>query len=450
NHPHSNCNGNSCCGSPLQWPYHPLDLHSHFFNEMLAHSDAQGSSASSATGSAAIAAEVSSSGDTAGPPNVNGSFQDLLCECVCAVTQGHWQRSIQLINILSQRASPLGDSTERVVSHFVDSLAGRIVSALGESQVMSQLVAPRLQALDNITTPLLDEDIQAAFLFFNQVSPFLIFSHLTANQAILEAMQGWEAVHIVDMEIMQGVQWPPLLQALAEREGGPPRVRISGVGQNAGLLAQTGSRLTTFAASLGLPMFEFHSIHITNSNSLGDLNAAMLETRPGEALAINCMPQLRCMCEYQSQAMFVSLVSSVQPTIITIAERETNYNQGSCQERFKEAFQHYAALFESLEAMLPPSSTERRGVENVLLKGEIRSVVAAREGNVIENPYSKWREVLRENGFNARQHSGFALSQARLLLRLRYPSEGYSLQEEADCLLLGWQHTPLFGVSAWS
>ncbi|MCO5573099.1 hypothetical protein L7F22_026864 [Adiantum nelumboides] len=413
---------------------------------MLAHSDAQGSdaSSSSATGGIAAAPAAASSGDTASP---NGTLQDLLCECASAVSQAHWQRSIQLINTLSQRASPQGDCTERVVSHFVDSLTAHVVSALGESQVVSQLVAPRLQALENITTPIPDDEIQAAFLSFNHASPFLRFCHLTANQAILEAMEGWEAVHIVDMELMQGVQWPPLLQALAERDGGPPSVRISGAGQNAGLLTQTGNRLTTFAASLGLLMFEFHSIHI---NSIVDLTVEMLDIKPGEGLAINCMPHLRCMRAYRCQEEFVTLVSSVQPNIITIAERETDYDQGSCGERFMQALQHYTTLFESLEETLPPSSGERRAVENVLLRGEIRSVVAANEGNVMETQYSKWREVLRDNGFMARQHSGFALSQARLLLRLRYPSEGYTLQEEGDCLLLGWQHAPLFGVSAWS
>jgi hypothetical protein len=52
--------------------------------------------------------------------------------------------------------------------------------------------------------------------------------------------------------------------------------------------------------------------------------------------------------------------------------------------------------------------------------------------------------------------SSFAIAQAKLLLRLHYPSEGYRLHHHekdesinSNSLLLGWQQTPLFQVSAW-
>ncbi|KAH7436597.1 hypothetical protein KP509_05G027200 [Ceratopteris richardii] len=400
---------------------------------MLGYSDApQASDGSSATGGG-------SSGSL---------LHDLACACVQSLVQGEWQRSIQLINALSERASAHGDASERVASYFRDGLVAWIAAALGESRVSAQLSDTALSALYNVMLPISAEESQAAFLSFNQVSPFLRFSHLTANQAILEAIEGWEAVHIVDVDIMQGVQWPPFLQALAERDGGPPRVRISGVGLNASLLEQTGQRLTTFADSLGLPMFEFHSILCDSSQ---DLTAQIVERRPREALAMNCMPQLRhMMTRSGSQGWLLSLLRCTQPTIITLAEQTADYSQVPTERRFRDAYRHYAALFESLEATLPPLNQERRLVEEVWLKGEIVNVVSAREGNIIENQYPRWRELIRENGFHVVQHSAFALSQARMLLRLRYPAEGYTLQEGDDSLLLGWQGVPLFAVSAWS
>ncbi|MCO5552145.1 hypothetical protein L7F22_005655 [Adiantum nelumboides] len=378
----------------------------------------------------------------------HSSLEDLIVECAAAVVDAKWQRSIQFINHLRQRTSPEGDSLDRVVTHFVDSLTARVVSELGERQVTDQLLLRQPWLPLNIT----EAERQAAYLSFNQVTPFIRFTHLTANQAILEAFQEWDSVHIVDMDIMQGVQWPPLMQALAGRTGGAPRIRISGAGSNMSLLEQIGNLLTTFAASLGLPMFEFHPLHADEHAIVEILSPFSLDLRAGDALAINMsIPQPRL--SSQDQGSFVNMVRSLDPTIVTLADKEVNCTQGSMRETFR----HYRALFDSLEATLPPSSLERSNVERVWLRGEIMSLfsvfgAAPGDGSRVLMDFQclNWKERMRNEGFYSVAHSPFAVSQARLLLRLHYPSQGYQLKEEdGDSLLLGWQGTPLFGVSAW-
>jgi hypothetical protein len=76
------------------------------------------------------------------------------------------------------------------------------------------------------------ETLRSCYLSLNQITPFIRFSHLTANQAILEAVQGGQqAIHIIDFDIMHGVQWPPLMQALADRPNNtlhpPPMLLIT-------------------------------------------------------------------------------------------------------------------------------------------------------------------------------------------------------------------------------
>ncbi|EEF33169.1 hypothetical protein RCOM_0364340 [Ricinus communis] len=63
------------------------------------------------------------------------------------------------------------------------------------------------------------------------------------------------------------------------------------------------------------------------------------------------------------------------------------------------------------------------------------------------SPYGDSRE--RSAGFNNVPLSPYALSQAKLLLRLHYPSEGYHLQMINDSFFLGWQNRALFSVSSW-
>jgi len=80
------------------------------------------------------------------------------------------------------------------------------------------------------------DEVLAANLALNQVPPFIRFAHLTANQALLEALAGECYVHIVDLDIVHGLQWPPFMQALADLRAnqGPslPQFRITGIGKD--------------------------------------------------------------------------------------------------------------------------------------------------------------------------------------------------------------------------
>ncbi|CAN0922893.1 Scarecrow-like protein 18 [Linum grandiflorum] len=63
------------------------------------------------------------------------------------------------------------------------------------------------------------------------------------------------------------------------------------------------------------------------------------------------------------------------------------------------------------------------------------------------SPYGD--EMMRSVGFRNVGLSPFAVSQAKLLLRLHYPSEGYRLDHLVNGLFLGWRDRPLFSISSW-
>lgn len=82
---------------------------------------------------------------------------------------------------------------------------------------------------------------------------------------------------------------------------------------------------------------------------------------------------------------------------------------------------------------------------------EIEDVVAGeREGRKERyERFDTWEGLMKDAGFVMKPLSSFALAQARLLLRLHYPSEGYRIEKMKGSLFLGWKSKPLFSVSSW-
>lgn len=141
----------------------------------------------------------------------------------------------------------------------------------------------------------------------------------------------------------------------------------------------------------------------------------------------------------------------MNPRVVTMAEIESNHNHPLFLSRFGEALKYYTAVFDSLEATLPPNSRERMEVEQVWFGREIADVVAA-EGEKRRERHERfrsWEVMMRNGGFENVSLSQFAISQAKLLLRLHYPSEGYNLVVFNDSFCLGWRNQPLFSVSSW-
>ncbi|XP_071907690.1 scarecrow-like protein 18 [Coffea arabica] len=398
----------------------------------------------------------------------------------------------RLITILMANSNPYGDSTERLIHQFTRALSLRLnryatttllntlpntqqhlghplnntfflthrhhhhpTTSFNSSPVNSANAASFSAASINHMPQVVESDeqalLQTAYLSLNQVTPFIRFSQLTANQAILDAIdQGQEAIHILDFNIMHGLQWPPFMQAIVERYP-RPSLRITGTGNDLETLRRTGDRLAKFAHSLGL-RFQFHPLHLHNEDDPIAVLSSAVVLLPGESLAVNCVHYLhRLLKDRDGLRLFLHRIKVMNPRVVTMAEREANHNHPLFLQRFVEALDHYAAVFDSLEATLPPNSRERLNVEQVWFGREIVDIVAADGDHRRERHerFRSWELMFRSCGFNNVPLSPFALSQAKLLLRLHYPSEGYQLHILNDSFFLGWQNQLLYSVSSW-
>lgn len=355
----------------------------------------------------------------------------LLLECAVAISVDNLGEAHRMLLELTQMASPYGSScAERVVAYFAKAMSSRVINSwLG------------------ICSPLIDhKTVHSVIQGFNNVSPFIKFAHFTSNQAILEAFHRCERVHILDVDIMQGLQWPALFHILATRIEGPPHVRMTGMGTSMEVLVETGKQLSNFAKRLGMS-FEFNPI----AKKFGEIDdVSMIPVRRGETLAVHWL-QHSLYDATGPDWKTMRLLEQLAPRVITLVEQDISHF-GSFLDRFVGALHYYSTLFDSLGAYLPADNPSRHRVEHCLLYREINNILAiggpTRSG---EDKFRLWRsELARNGGFVQVPMTGNSMAQAQLILNMFPPAHGYSLVQGDGTLRLGWKETCLFTASAWT
>ncbi|KAF9605688.1 hypothetical protein IFM89_018031 [Coptis chinensis] len=358
------------------------------------------------------------------------SLLTLLLECAVAISVDNLGEAHRMVLELTQMASPYGAScAERIVAYFSMAMSSRIMNSwLG------------------ICTPLINhKSVHGAFQFFNNISPFIKFAHFTSNQAILEAFHQRDRVHIIDLDIMQGLQWPALFHILATRIEGPPHVRMTGMGSSMDLLVETGKQLSNFAKRLGLS-FEFHPI----AKKFGDIDLpTTIQVRRGETVAVHWL-QHSLYDATGPDWKTMRLLQQLAPRVITLVEQDITPG-GSFLDRFVGSLHYYSTIFDSLGASLPTDDPSRYRVEHGLLYREINNMLAiggpTRSG---EEKFNHWQSELARNCFVQVPMSGNSMAQAQLILNMFPPTHGYSLVQGDGTLKLGWKDTSLFTASSWT
>ncbi|XVF59994.1 hypothetical protein PTKIN_Ptkin08bG0006800 [Pterospermum kingtungense] len=362
----------------------------------------------------------------------------LLLACAEAVAKEDYLLARKYIHHLNRVVTPLGDSMQRVASFFTEALSARLAATIATNPSSSSASKPYSPFPSNSL------EVLKIYQIVYQACPYVKFAHFTANQAIFEAFEAEERVHVIDLDILQGYQWPAFMQALAARPSGAPFLRITGVGPNMETVKETGRSLTELAHSLHIP-FEFHPI----GEQLEDIKPHMFNRRVGEALAVSAVNRLHRV-PGNCLGNLLAMIRDQAPNIVTLVEKEASHNGPYFLGRFLEALHYYSAIFDSLDATFPPESAQRAKVEQYIFAPEIRNIVACEGSERIERHerLEKWRKIMEGKGFRGVPLSANAVTQSKILLGL-YPCDGYRLTEDGGCLLLGWQDRSILAASAW-
>ncbi|KAL6642303.1 hypothetical protein ACP70R_020484 [Stipagrostis hirtigluma subsp. patula] len=287
----------------------------------------------------------------------------------------------------------------------------------------------------------------SACQMLQELSPFIKFVQFTANQAILEATVDDLDVHVIDLNVGEGIQWSSFMSDLARH--GRKTFHLTAVTSDAN--PDTGAHLTAarwlseFAKSLELP-FRYSSLHLRSEEDLHGFTRSCKGS-----VIVSCDTTNR---SYSSliklQMLLLGSVKILQPKLVILIEEELfgigqkpSLGTFSFAEFFCKVLNHFTAVLDSLASCFCGSGYGKclGLVEKEMLGPRIEDAVGQcgpMTGGAIGDL----------EGFRACEISSFNIAQAKMLVGLF--SRGFGVVHEEGRLALCWNARPLTSVSVWS
>ncbi|XP_010524396.1 PREDICTED: scarecrow-like protein 22 [Tarenaya hassleriana] len=287
----------------------------------------------------------------------------------------------------------------------------------------------------------------AAYRAFSETSPFLQFVNFTANQAILDSLEGFDQIHIIDFDVGFGSQWASLMQELVGRNRAAPPLKITAFASPSTFSDELELRfaeecLRTFAEEVEIPV----KIELLCLDLLLDPIHWPLRLRSSEkeAIAVNlpissvisgCLP------------LILRFLRQISPNVVVCSDRGCDRNDAPFPNAVIHALQYYTSLLESLDAA-KPSSDVADSIERLWLQPSMQRLLVNRHHWTERAP--PWRSLFGQGGFTASSVSHAAEAQAECLVQ-RSPGRGIHVEKRlsSSSLVLCWQRTELVSVSAW-
>ncbi|RCV17064.1 hypothetical protein SETIT_3G189300v2 [Setaria italica] len=392
-------------------------------------------------------------------------IQQLLLHCAAALESNDVTLAQQAMWVLNNIASSQGDPNQRLTSWLLRALVARACRQLcapaGTTQEAAA-VRPRERAVS--VTELAE---------YVDLTPWHRFGFTASNSAILRAVAGSAAVHVVDLGVTRCMQWPTLIDMLSKRPGGPPallRITVPSARPTVPPLLgvpdeELGVRLANFAKSKGVRL-EFNVAGKgtgTSPASSPEKAAAAapcqnlasvlsdppsLALRDGEALVVNCQSWIRHVAPGSRDA-FLDAVRALNPCLVTVTDEDADLDSPSLASRIEGCLNFHWILFDALDTSAPRDSP-RRAEHEAAVGRKIESVVGADDaGGGAERSESGARlaERMRRNGFAGVAFDEETAGEVRRLLSEH--ATGWGVKREEDMLVLNWKGHGAVYTSAW-
>ncbi|EEF40995.1 Nodulation signaling pathway 1 protein, putative [Ricinus communis] len=376
--------------------------------------------------------------------------EDLLNPCAAAVSTGNLSRVQHLLYVLHELASSTGDANHRLAFYGLQALTHHLSS----SRTSASIGSVSFTSID-------PKFFQRSLLKFYEVSPWFAFPNNIANSSILQVLaqelDHKRNLHILDIGVSHGVQWPTLLEALTRRSGGPPPlVRITVItatvesDQNTETPFSVGppgdnfsSRLLNFAKSLNINL----QINRLDNHPLQSLNAQVINTNPEDTLVVCAQFRLHHLNHNNpdERTEFLKVLRSLEPKGVILSENNTDRCQicGDFATGFSRRVDYLWKFLDSTSSAFKGRESEERRV----MEGEAaKALINCGEMN---DGKEKWCERMRDSGFVGEVFGEDTIDGARALLR-KYDSNWEMRTEEKDgCVGLWWKGQPVSFCSLW-
>lgn len=345
---------------------------------------------------------------------------------------------LRLNTILSNQENRENSPVERLALYFTQALLCKTLNN-SSHELLSQ---NQNQYHSEFTSSM------TAFQMLQEISPYVKFAHFTANQAILEATKGSQQVHILDFDIMEGIQWPPLMVDLVERGNTNASLRITSLVSDhlsSCHVQKTGKRLQEFADSINLP-FMFDQVLLEDLEKIQVMEGH-------NNLIVNVMIHQLHMPQRGSSLVktFFNGLTKLSPKIVVLVEEElfnlSKIPSMSFVEFFCDALHHYTTITDSILGGFGGGyKLALRVIEKEFIR--VRILESLRQFPCEKLEREKWSKGLYSlKGFRQIPMSSSNVRQAKHLVSLF--SGGYWVQNEQCKLALCWKSRPLTSASIW-
>ncbi|KAL3527079.1 hypothetical protein ACH5RR_011735 [Cinchona calisaya] len=281
----------------------------------------------------------------------------------------------------------------------------------------------------------------------SDISPIPMFSTFTANQAVLEAVDGSMLIHVIDFDIGFGDHWASFLKELADkaesRKGATaaPVLRITAVvaeefEMESKLIKES---LTQYARELNI-VFDIDFVLIRTFEFLSFKAIKFVE---GEKLAVLLSPAIF----RRVGPGFLNDIRRISPHVVVHLDCEglIEFGTMSFRQTLIDGLEFYSTVLESLEAGNGSGGGDDwiKKIESFVFYPKILEVVgvAGRRG-------TPWREAFVAAGLRPVALSQFADFQAECLIR-RIQVRGFHVARRQAEMLLCWHERALVATSAW-
>ncbi|KAG6666091.1 scarecrow-like protein 32 [Carya illinoinensis] len=412
-----------------------------------------------------------------------GSFGDancmeqLLVHCANAIESNDATLAQQILWVLNNViATPDGDSNQRLTCGFLRALISRAAKT-GSCKMLAAMANVHGNiAIDTHKFSIIE------LASFVDLTPWHRFGFTAANAAILEAVEGYSIIHIVDLSLTHCMQIPTLIDAIANRHEVPPLVKLTvatameDVPPKLDLsYEELGSKLVNFARSKNV-MMEFRA----SPSGYKDGFATLIEQlrvqhlvypESGEALVINCQMMLHyipeetvnvaipsansnpydfeCSSTTSSfRTMFLKSLRSLDPTIVVLVDEDADLTSNDVVSRLRSAFNYLWIPYDTMDTFLPTGSKQRQWYEaNICWK--IENVIANEGFHRVERPEtrSQWVQRMINADFRGISFGEDAVSEVKAMLDEH--AAGWGLKKEEDNLVLTWKGHNVVFATAW-
>ncbi|ESW04050.1 hypothetical protein PHAVU_011G063200 [Phaseolus vulgaris] len=375
-------------------------------------------------------------------------LRNLLLMCSQSVYANDNRTANELLKQIRQHSSPFGDASQRLAHYFANALEARLVGDGTVAQgTYSFLTSKRFSAAEFLK----------AYQVFLSASPFKKFTYFFANKMIMKAAAKAETIHIIDFGILYGFHWPILIKFLSNREGGPPKLRITGIEfpqpgfRPTERIEETGSRLANYCKRYNVP-FEYNAIASRNWETI---QVEALKIQSNELVAVNCHMRFENLLDESIEVnsprnAVLQLIRKINPDIFTHSITNGSYNAPFFATRFREALFHYSAIYDMCDTVIPRENEWRLMIERELLGREAMNVIACEGSERLERPetYKQWQARNTRAGFKQLPLNKELMAKFRTKLKEWYHRD-FVFDEDNNWMLQGWKGRILYASTCW-